>query len=60
MTFNAMRDVEPPYLRHNQMASYFEALCVISTDQLWAFFIHAEIFRLLLKISVEKANSMSI
>ena len=29
MAFNAMRDVEPPYLRHNQMASYFEALCVI-------------------------------
>ena len=28
MAFNAMRDVEPPYLRHNQMASYFEALCV--------------------------------
>ena len=29
MAFNAMRDVEPPYPRHNQMASYFEALCVI-------------------------------
>ena len=29
MAFNAMTDVEPPYLRHNQMASYFEALCVI-------------------------------
>ena len=29
MAFNAMRDVEPPYLRHNQMATYFEALCVI-------------------------------
>ena len=29
MAFNAMRDLEPPYLRHNQMASYFEALCVI-------------------------------
>ena len=29
MAFNAMRDVEPPYLRHNQMASYFEALLVI-------------------------------
>ena len=29
VAFNAMRDVEPPYLRHNQMASYFEALCVI-------------------------------
>ena len=29
MAFNAMSDVEPPYLRHNQMASYFEALCVI-------------------------------
>ena len=26
---NAMRDVEPPYLGRNQMASYFEALCVI-------------------------------
>ena len=24
-----MRDVEPPYLRHNQKASYVEALCVI-------------------------------
>ena len=29
MAFNAMRDVEPPYLCHNQMASYFEALCLI-------------------------------
>ena len=29
MAFNAMRDVEPPYFHHNQMASYFEALCVI-------------------------------
>ena len=29
MAFNAMSDVEPPYLRLNQMASYFEALCVI-------------------------------
>ena len=29
MAFNAMRDVEHPYLRCNQMASYFEALCVI-------------------------------
>ena len=29
MAFNAMTDAEPPYLRHNQMASYFEALCVI-------------------------------
>ena len=24
-----MMDVEPPYLRHNQMANYFEALRVI-------------------------------
>ena len=29
MAFNTMRDVELPYLCHNQMASYFEALCVI-------------------------------
>ena len=29
MAFNAMSDVEPLYLCHNQMASYFEALCVI-------------------------------
>ena len=29
MTFNALRDVEPPYLRHNQKASHFEALCLI-------------------------------
>ena len=29
MAFNEMRDVEPPYLHHNEMASYFEALCVI-------------------------------
>ena len=29
MAFNAMRVLEPPYLRHNQMASYFEALCLI-------------------------------
>ena len=29
MAFHAMRDVEPPYLGHNQMASYFEALCVL-------------------------------
>ena len=29
MAFNAMRNVEPPYLRHNQMASYIEALCLI-------------------------------
>ena len=29
MAFNGMRDVEPPYLCHNQMASYFEAPCVI-------------------------------
>ena len=28
MAFNAMTDVELSYLRHNQMASYFEALCV--------------------------------
>ena len=28
--------------------------------KLWAFFIHAQIFRLLLKISVEKATTMSI
>ena len=29
VAFHAMRDVEPPYLGHNQMASYFEALCVL-------------------------------
>ena len=29
MAFNAMMDVEPPYLGHNQMANYFEALRVI-------------------------------
>ena len=29
MAFIAMTDVEPPYLRHNQVVSYFEALCVI-------------------------------
>ena len=29
MAFNAMRDVGLPYLCHNQMASYFEPLCVI-------------------------------
>ena len=29
VTFNAVTHVEPPYLGHNQMASYFEALCVI-------------------------------
>ena len=29
VAFNAMTGVEPPYLRHNQVASYFEALCVI-------------------------------
>ena len=29
MAFNAMMDVESPYLRHNQMANYFEALRVI-------------------------------
>ena len=30
MAFNAMRDMETPFLCHNQMASYFKALCVIS------------------------------
>ena len=29
VAFNGIRDVEPPYLHHNQMASYFEALSVI-------------------------------
>ena len=39
MTLNAMTDVEPPYLRHNQMASYFDALCVI-IDGLALGFLH--------------------
>ena len=34
-----MRDVEPRYLRHNQMASYFEAVCVI-IDPLGMGFLH--------------------
>ena len=29
MAFNVMRHVESPYLHHNQIVSYFEALCVI-------------------------------
>ena len=29
VAFNGIRDVEPPYLHHNKMASYFEALSVI-------------------------------
>lgn len=29
VAFNGIRDVKPPYLHHNEMASYFEALSVI-------------------------------
>ena len=29
MASSSMRDVEPPYLGRNEMASYFEPLCVI-------------------------------
>ena len=33
-----MRDVEPLYLRQNQMASYFEELCVIRDGPALGFF----------------------
>ena len=58
---NAMRDVEPPYLCHNQMASYFEALCVIIDGPALGFLhTRTNLSPFTKGISVEKANSMSI
>jgi len=46
-----------PRVNHKGLLSYSKRTM---SPQLWVFFIHAQIFRLLLKISVEETNLMSI
>ena len=60
MAFNAMSDMELPYLRHNEMVSYFEALCAIIDGPALGFLHTRTNLSPFTKISVERANSMNI